>query len=359
VNGNPAGPSPVYNLTRYGFTLVPGEPIFQATPAPPFGAFSVNQAFRLGYVQNFNLNVQRQLGSHTVVQAGYVGSLGRALPITLDINAGVPGSGSVQSRRPYNTLYPTLGAINELQSVASSNFHSFQLSVNEKLWHGLSGRVVYTYGHAIDDASDARSTIPADSYNLHSERGNAVFDIRHNFVAYADYAFPALPHVPAAVGAGWQLNALITAQTGSPINIGAGTNPSGSGDGTDRVNLVGDPFALAAVKSGTSVVYLNKAAFTAPAAGTYGNLGRNAIYGPGFFAIDPSLFKTFRLSERVSLQFRAEVFNVLNQANLANPTVTLTSAAFGLIGNTKNGSIAPGLGFGEPRNTQLALKLQF
>jgi hypothetical protein len=359
VNGNPAGPSPVYNLTRYGFTLVPGDPIFPATPTPPYGAFSVNQGFRLGYVQNFNLNVQRQLASGTIIQAGYVGSLGRALPITLDINAGVPGTGSVQSRRPYNGLYPALGAINEVQSVASSNFHSLQVSVNQKLWRGVTGRVVYTYGHAIDDASDARSVLPANSYNLRSERGNSTYDIRHNFVAYADYAIPAVPFIPRVVGAGWQLNALITAQTGSPINIAAGTNPSGSGDGTDRVDLVGNPFALTAIKSGTSVVYLNKAAFAAPASGTYGNLGRNAIYGPGFFAIDPSLFKTFKLTERFSLQFRAEVFNVLNQANLANPTVTLTSAAFGLIGNTKNGSIAPGLGFGEPRNTQLALKLQF
>ena len=139
----------------------------------------------------------------------------------------------------------------------------------------------------------------------------------------------------------------------------AGTNPSGSGDGTDRVSLVGNPFAITKTRSGTSVVYLNKAAFAAPAAGTYGNLGRNAIYGPGFFSVDPSLFKTFRLTERFSLQFRAEMFNALNWANLANPTATLTSASFGLIGNTKNGSSAPGLGFGEPRNTQLALKLTF
>jgi hypothetical protein len=162
---------------------------------------------------------------------------------------------------------------------------------------------LFTPTGTIDDASDARSALAANSYNLHSERGNAIFDIRHNFVAYADYAFPAVPRVPRVLGAGWQLNALLTAQTGSPVNITAGTNPSGSADGTDRVDLRGDPFALTAAKSGTSVVYLNKAAFAAPAAGTYGNLGRNAIYGPGFFAIDPSLFKTFRLSERVSLHF--------------------------------------------------------
>lgn len=358
VNGNPAGPLPVYNLTRSGFTLVPGQPVFSSAAVPPYGAFSVNQDFRMGYVQNFNFNVQRQLSKNTVLQAGYVGSLGRALPITVDINAGVAGTtGSVQSRRPYNSLYPTLGAINELQSVASSNFHSLQTSLSQKLWHNLTGRIAYTWSHAIDDASDARSVLPADSFNLRSERGNSSYDVRHNFVGFASYTLPALAHIPHSVGAGWQLNTLVTAQTGSPINIGAGTNPSGSGDGTDRVDLVGDPFAGTGGNSGTSIIYLNKTAFKAPAAGTYGNLGRDALYGPGFFSIDPSLFKSFRITERFALQFRAEVFNVLNTANLAAPTVTLTSASFGLIGNTKNGSSAPGLGFGEPRNTQLGLKL--
>ena len=357
VNGNPAGPSPVYNLTRYGFTLVSGQPVFPATPAPPFGAFSVNPSFRIGYVQNFNANIQRQLASNTVLQVGYVGSLGRALPVTLDINEALPGTGSVQSRRPYNALYPSLGAINELQSVANSNFNSLQVALNQKLWRGLSGKLSYTWSHSIDDASDARSVLPAESFNLANERGSSSFDLRHNLTAFLSYALPDAPHIPHVVGGGWQWNTLITAQTGSPVNITAGTNPSGSGDGTDRVDLVGNPFALTSTRSGTSVEYLNKAAFAAPAAGTFGNLGRNVIYGPAFFSIDPSLFKTFRLTERFSLQFRAEVFNVLNTANLANPTATLSSAAFGLIGNTKNGSSAPGLGFGEPRNAQLALKL--
>jgi hypothetical protein len=359
IQGNPDGSSPVFNLTRTAFTLASGQPVFSATAKPPYGAFSVNQDFRIGYVQNFSLNIQRQLAANTVLQAGYVGSLGTALPVTLDINAALPGTGSVQSRRPYNSVYPTLGAINELESVANSNYNSLQVTLNQQLAKGLTAKIVYTWSHAIDDASDARSVLPSNAYNLANDRGNSSYDIRHNFVTFVSYALPAAPLVPHIIGQGWQLNALITAQTGAPFNITAGTNPSGSGDGTDRVNLVGNPFAVTSTRVGTSIVYLNKAAFSAPAAGTYGNLGRDAIYGPGFFSIDPSLFKTFRLTERFSLQFRAEMFNALNWANLANPTATFTSASFGLIGNTKNGSIAPGLGFGEPRNTQLALKLIF
>jgi hypothetical protein len=102
---------------------------------------------------------------------------------------------------------------------------------------------------------------------------------------------------------------------------------------------------------------VNRAAFASPAAGALGNLGRNVIYGPSFFSVDPSMFKEFAVKEKLKLQFRAEVFNVLNWANHANPTVTFNSGSFGTITTTRNGSGAPGLGFGEPRNMQLALKV--
>jgi hypothetical protein len=151
---------------------------------------------------------------------------------------------------------------------------------------------------------------------------------------------------------------LATAHTGVPILFRAGTDVNGDGDTFDRINLVGDPFANLPPQSGpTSRVWVNKAAFASAPAGTLGNLGRNAIYGPGFFTIDPSAFKEFKINERFKAQFRAEIFNVLNWTNYANPTVTFNSGSFGTITNTRNGSGAPGLGFGEPRNMQLALKI--
>jgi hypothetical protein len=179
IQGNPDGSSPVFNLTRTAFTLASGQPVFSATAKPPYGAFSVNQDFRIGYVQNFSLNIQRQLAANTVLQAGYVGSLGTALPVTLDINAALPGTGSVQSRRPYNSVYPTLGAINELESVANSNYNSLQVTLNQQLAKGLTAKIVYTWSHAIDDASDARSVLPSNAYNLANDRGNSSYDIRH------------------------------------------------------------------------------------------------------------------------------------------------------------------------------------
>ncbi len=159
---------------------------------------------------------------------------------------------------------------------------------------------------------------------------------------------------------GWQINMLISAHSGQPINFRAGTDANGDGDTYDRIDLAGDPFAnLPGAPNSTSRTWVNRSAFRSPAAGTTGNLGRNAINGPGFFSIDPSMFKEFAIKERLKAQFRVEVFNVLNWTNYANPTVTFNSGSFGLMSNTRNGSGAPGLGFGEPRNLQLALKLVF
>jgi hypothetical protein len=114
------------------------------------------------------------------------------------------------------------------------------------------------------------------------------------------------------------------------------------------------------VLTGTQAVqYFNPAAFAAPASGTYGDLGRDVIYGPGFGSVDFSIFKRTPITERIMTELRVEILNVFNQTNWASPTATLSSASFGELTQTKNGQSAPGLGFGEPRNVQLGLKLIF
>ncbi len=135
---------------------------------------------------------------------------------------------------------------------------------------------------------------------------------------------------------------------------------SWANDTRDRVDVVGDwrsglpkranPFAV--------VPWFNPRAFAAAASGTFGNIGRNVLRGPGFGAVDFSVFKETPITERLRTQFRVEIFNLFNRANYANPGVNLNApASFGVIGNTRNGGSAPGTGFGEPRNVQLALKL--
>ena len=112
--------------------------------------------------------------------------------------------------------------------------------------------------------------------------------------------------------------------------------------------------------SGTAVRYFDPAAFAVPAAGTYGNLARNAYYGPWFKTVDVSVFKTTKLSGGASAQLRFELFNLFNTINWANPGASLASSTtLGLMSNTRNATNAPGIGAGEPRNVQLALKIIF
>lgn len=349
---NPAGASPVYTLTAKNVVFTSGVPVFGTVAAtPPFGAYSVNPDFTMPHVQNFNLNLQRQLTSSTLLQVGYVGSEGRKLAVILDINQPINGV------RPYSGVYPNLTAINQLSSSGDSAFHSLQTSLRQQFWKGLSANVNFTWGRAMDDASSVTS--PQNSFNLRGDWAPSTFDTRLYTTSYVTYEVPKTKFVPLLTS-GWQLNALLTFTSGNPINILAGSNVSGSGENKDRVNLVGDPYSNVAVLTNTlAVQYFNPAAFAKPAAGSFGNLGRDALYGPGFGSVDFSVFKNIPFNEKIRGQFRAEIFNLFNRTNWANPTATFTSSSFGELTQTKNAASAPGLGFGEPRNVQLALKIMF
>jgi hypothetical protein len=363
VHANPGGTAPVYSIALSSINLTSGTPIFgTANPRPPFGAFSMSQDFRTPYVINMNLNVQQQLSAGTILQIGYVGSQGRKLSLLRNINAPVPGTtGTVQSRRPFNGAYPDLAAINELNSIANSNYNSMQVQLRQTMWKGLTGVLNYTWSKAIDNGSDVRNNLPTNSYDLRNEKGPSSFDTRNMLTAFLSYEVPVFGKAMPLLTKGWQLNSLFTAHGGQPLNLLAGTNISTSGDGRDRVNVVGDPFAnVVPLVNTRSVRYFNPAAFAAPAAGTFGNIGRNAIYGPGFGAVDFSIFKQTPITEKISTQFRFEIFNLTNRTNWANPGTSLAATAgFGIMTNTRNGNGAPGIGVGEPRNIQLALKSIF
>jgi hypothetical protein len=182
--------------------------------------------------------------------------------------------------------------------------------------------------------------------------------VRQIFTSFISYEVPSPRSLWPRLTKGWQLNSLFTFSTGQPVNILAGTNVSGTGENQDRVNLVGDPFASVPVLTGTTAVqYFNPAAFAKPAAGSFGNIGRDAIYGPGFGSVDFSVFKKISIADRISAEFRVEIFNLLNRTNWANPTASYSSSSFGQLTQTFSNGSAPGLGVGEPRNTQLALKI--
>ena len=363
INVNIGGPAPVLSLVNQApITLASGVPIFATSSATgPFGAFSVSQHFVTAYSMNTNLNVQYQLAKDSVVEVGYSGSLSRHLPDTLDINQIPIGSPELITSRPYYSQFPNLAAINEVQSVGNGHFNGLLASLRTTSFHGFSSRLSYTLGHSMDDLSYARGIIPQNSYCLKCDYGNSDFDIRNSFSMFLTYATPQPVKYKALLG-GWQFNTLFSFFTGSPFTVYSGNDSSGTGEFTDRANVIGNPFSgVPASDRATSTYYwFNPAAFAAPAAGTYGNEKRNQFYGPPTHQIDFSVFKNFSITEHARLQFRAEIFNIFNFTNYSGPANNVQGSNLGTVGSTYDVSFgAPGIGPGAPRNVQLALKFLF
>jgi hypothetical protein len=371
VSRNPGGPNPVFTVFIPGTTyevVQKGVYLFGAsTPTPPFGAFAVDQQLTAPYVQSFNLNVQRQLTSHTLLQVGYVGNQGRKLLLTRNMNqppASVTPYANFQAARPYDYVDPGYyGDITELMSAATSHYNAMQVSLRNTSWRGLTGQISYTLSHAMDDQSAPRYANPTDNNNFRGDWGNSDFDSRHNISAYAVYTLPQLGHSLPRLTKGWELSAFSTFLSGFPFSVYSGEgylDPSNTGSYHERGDQVG-PLFKGVTQSGplyTGVQFFNPAAFTVAAAGSFGTTRRNQFYGPAFRTIDFSVMKNTPITEKVKVQLRIEMFNVFNILNLASPDNSVGDPTFGESLSTQataNG--APGIGSGEPFNVQIALKL--
>jgi hypothetical protein len=379
VESNPAGATPVSTILINGYTLpTDNSYIFPATGptcasgngcGQTYGIFSVSQKFRSAYFYEYNLNVEKAFGNSVLWQVGYVGNEGRHLLTLADINQ-VNISNGLQ---PYANQFPNFGVINEVGSNGTSNYNALQTTLKIKTWHRLSSQLNYTWGHAFDDATQYRGYLPQDSYNLKGDYGNSSFDTRNNFTAVLTYDLPHSSRGPNLLVNGWQLSSLLSFRSGVPFNITTDEDTSGTDEGFQRPNLIGDPFAgvshkIALDSNGQKYIqWINPAAFAQPAVGTFGDLPRNAFYGGGYSAVDFSIFKTTSITERIKIQFRVEFFNLFNHNNYAPPNVNPVDESVGF-GNSGFGQIrdtvgdfngAPGIGPGEPFNVQLALKVLF
>jgi len=375
VDANPAGSSPVFAEARSGYTINYGQPIFPTSLCicgnNVFGLFGVSQQFTPSDTMNFSFNIEKSLGKNTILQVGYVGSEARHLVTISDINQPALGSNfisgtnaagftALQQSRPYFAQFPNFGAIDELQSNGTSNYNSLQVIVRTKSWHGLISQYAYTWSHNLEELASG-STLPENSNNIMGDYGNASYDIRHQFKGYLIYDIPAAPIGPKWLTSGWQTNSFMYIRTGRPVVIKASSDTSGTLEGTQRANIVGDPFAGEShdFTDGESLRWFNPAAFVNPPTGTFGSMQKDSVFGPGFASVDLSVFRTFPIKEKMRLQFRAEMFNVFNHVNLAQPSAKVGSS-LGLIGSTLSASAGqPGIGPGEPFNMQLALKLLF
>jgi len=233
-----------------------------------------------------------------------------------------------------------------------------------KEWHKTTAQFAYTWAHSLDEMTLYRGTLAQDSRKLKGDYGNSDFDTRHSFTALVNYRLPGSEHWKLLLN-GWQTSGLLSFHTGQPFTIYAGSDNSGTDEGFQRPNLVGDPFAgishqIQTDSSGAKFVqWVNPAAFAQPTAGAFGNLARNKYYGPGYGSVDFSIYKDTKIIERINTQFRVEIFNLFNRVNMAPPS-NYTGGGFGQVTDTIgdfNG--APGIGPGEPFNLQLALKIIF
>jgi outer membrane receptor protein involved in Fe transport len=295
------------------------------------------------YNQQWNFSVQQELPAEFVLSAAYVGSKGTRLWLNREINPAVyiPGNGpngqplstagNIDSRR----LNRNFQGIDQASTDGNSTYHSLQITGKRRFSKGFYIMSNYTFSKALDyESLDRNASLPQNPFDLRSEHGPADFDRRHSFVTSFLYQIPS-PWTHGVAGKltqGWRTNGIYRYVSGSPLTVVPGTDRALQGGGNQRVNVVGNP-VLAGGRSfdDQRAQYFSTAAFATPALGTFGNMGRNAIYGPGQYNLDLSLIKTTKVTERATLEFRWELFNAFNHANLSNPNVTFNSTAFGRI----------------------------
>jgi len=373
VQGNPAGVNAAPTLT-YNFFTLPTNGSLIPWASGTSNLFSVSQNFKTPYLYNYSLNLQRSLGRAAVAQVGYVGSSGRHLLLLRDLNQAALGSdftlapGAPNPTRPYYSQFPQFGVIDELESSGTSNYNSLQASLKLSSWHRLTSQFSYTFAHTLDYGSF--TALPQNSFDPAGEHGNSDFDTRHNFTAYLLYELPGSSHGPRLLSNGWKISSLLSFRSGLPFTVDAYGDISGTGENTDRPDLIGDPYAGVShsVHDHQPVQWINPNAFTVNY-GEFGTMGRNQLFGPSFGDVDFTVLKDTPITERISSQFRVEIFNLFNRINLGNPTFTGANGLiaipgygnFGIpIGYTNGSQFGlPGIGPGEPFNVQLALKILF
>ena len=308
----------------------------------------------------WNAAVERIFGKSDVLTLTYLGAAGRKL---------------MRQDLYYAPNANFTGVVSLMTNGADSSYHALQTQYRHRFAYGLQALLSYTWAHSTDDAS-------SDAYYLHvppgnsassEERGSSDYDIRQTFSAAVSYNIPVSCNgIWKSIFGNWSTDSIVYARTAPPVNVVTGQNPFGlllsGASSVQRPDLVPGVPPWIADPNVAGGKRINKAAFTAPAGSVQGNLGRNALRGFGASQVDLTLRRQFRLRERLSLQARADFFNLFNHPNFGPPTNYLTSPLFGqstqMLGASlgsggQNGGLNPLYQIGGPRSVQLALKVVF
>jgi hypothetical protein len=315
----------------------------QATGLAPA---TVDHGYNNAYLQSWNFNVQRELLRGVALMAGYFGSKGTHLALQRNINQPVNDVRPFPAVSQSSTILPgtPLGNITETESTGNSSYNALWVSASRRLASGFHINASYTWSKSLDyNSLSSMGAVVENAYNLRADRGLSDFDARQRFVASVLYD---LPFVGNRFVGGWQAAMILTAQSGSPVNI-VTTNSTVTGvAGTLRPNVTG-PIKLI----GSADHWFDTSVF-APVS-SFGDLGRNVVIGPAFNNIDFSITKNTAFAERIRVQFRAEFFDGLNHANLGQPGNVVGSTNFGRITNTR----FPTGELGSSRQVQFGIKV--
>ncbi len=290
---------------------------------------SLDQRMRTAYAHQASLGV-RQSFARTTVDARYVGSFGRDLVRKRNINQAAPGPGDLGPRRPL----PQFGDILMVESGAESTYHALQFGAVRRAGSRLTFRGSYTWSKSMDDqsaflATDGNDNTPQDSRNLAAEWSLSDFDVRHRLVLTGSYVVPDFGL--GALGRGWQVSGVLSAQSGRPYT------PRVSFDNSNSGNTGGGTFAYdrpnevtgAAPAAGVGVVTYDGRSFAIAPPYTYGNAGRNILIGPGYAAVDAVVSRRVAIGGPRALELRLEAFNLLNRTNLQLPDSFVDRPTFG------------------------------
>jgi len=353
------GPSPITGAAAGVSSLTPGQPVYTPSDcqSQECDIFAVDRHIKTPYMENYNINIQQQLSSKTVLQLGYVGSQGHRLFRFYDINqptqaaitaADCPNGiatcatdGAIQDfgvPRPFGDAGVGAFYIFQEKTTGKSNYNSLQGSFRVMGWKGITSAVNYVWSKSLDNSSDGEDFVvnaaqPQDSNNPQLEYGPSNFHIPHRFTWVFSYEVPKMGGGMQKLKNGWGFDSTVSLQSGQPftLNFNCEDDYSGGGDCFDRPDVVGpivyhkqDPrnfidltsFAMPCLSTSAPDGFADSCV---PGTRHYGNLGRNSLVGPTYKQWDLAIYKTTAITERVNLQLRAEFFNLLNHPNFSSP----------------------------------------
>jgi hypothetical protein len=356
--------NPTFSLANLAVSKLPIDPSAPVPAGAKLVPGGVQPDMKTPTLISWSLRVERQLSPNTALTVGYVGSHGYHEIVGVDANEPFPvicpaapcpaaypatfPAGLAGTPIPAGTYFIPAGAPKANPALANtwtwfsrgdSTYHALQLDLRRRFSHGLSVRGVYTFSKTLDDGDSLNQTtagnapgLVSNPFNLRSDKGLATFDVRNAGVVNAIYVLPLGQGQRFAGGlqgwsskwiSGWSVASVVTAQDGFPFTPQLSYNPSNNGDTRNPVRPFLNPNFTGPVVLGNPNQWFNPAAFLAPPpnSGFYGNVGRDTYIGPGLATWDFSVLKDTAIRERLNLQFRAEIFNLLNRANFNTPNL--------------------------------------